>query len=253
MLPLDLTSRYQRAQSLVHTLDPRVKIVGALLLIVVASALPDGAWLGYGLLFGLALLAAHLSGLGWSYAWRRAFIVLPFTLAAITLPFTLRGTVIAQFAGLTVSLEGLVRFVSIVVKSWVSVQTAILLAATTSFPDLLWGLRALRLPRVLVSTIGFMYRYLYVLSDEAGRLLRARAARSATGPGRSGGSLAWRGKVAGGMVGNLALRSIERSEFQGELRVLAAPQLGRRDWLALLGWCVAVILVLLLGWFGERW
>ena len=67
-------------------------------------------------------------------------------------------------------------------------------------------------PQTVSGHCQLMYRYLFVFADEALRLLRARAARSATIDNKGGGSLWWRGKIAGGMVGNLALRAFERSE-----------------------------------------
>ncbi len=169
---------------------------------------------------------------------RSAFFALPFMLAALPLVFT-RG---APYLGvlevgpltLQISEPGLVWFTSIAFKSWVSVQAALLLAFTTPFHDLVDGLRALRLPRIMVAIISFMYRYLGVIGDEVGRMNRARAARSAVGPdGRGGGGLRWRARVTGSMVGSLFLRSYERSErvyaamqargFDGELRYLATP------------------------------
>ncbi len=119
---------------------------------------------------------------------------------------------------------------------------AILLTATTPFPDLIHALRHLRLPQPLVATLSFMYRYLFVLSDEATRLLRARRARSATQPGRkSGGSLLWRARVAGNMVGQLFLRSLERGDrvyqamlargYTGHLYTLNPHVMQRQDWL----------------------
>ena len=91
----------------------------------------------------------------------------------------------------------------------------------------------------MVAIISFMYRYLGVIGDEAARMNRARAARSADRGGRgAGGSLRWRAGVTGSMVGSLFLRSYERSEriyaamqargFDGELRYLAGPPLSRR-------------------------
>ncbi len=79
---------------------------------------------------------------------------------------------------LTITGPGLERFVSILLKSWISVQMAIVLAASTSFPELLMAMRAIRIPRLLVAVFGLMWRYLFVLADEALRLLRARSARS---------------------------------------------------------------------------
>jgi cobalt/nickel transport system permease protein len=185
-------------------------------------------------------------------------VALPFALAAITLPFTIPGQPLAELGPLTVTVEGTVRLLSILIKSWVSVQAAILMAFTTPFHDLLWGARALRLPSVLVSIVGFMYRYLFVLADEALRLMRARAARSGVAAGtKGGGSLVWRGKVAGGLVGNLTLRAFERSErihdamlargFQGELKTLSAPVMTNHDWNLLVGWVTFLAMTGLIG------
>ena len=103
-------------------------------------------------------------------------------------------------------------FATIALRSWICVQAALLLAFTTPFHELVDGLRELRLPQVMVSIISFMYRYLGVLADEATRMSRARASRSADPDGHGGGSLAWRAKVTGAMVGSLFLRSYERGE-----------------------------------------
>ncbi len=257
MLHINLADQYRRGASLIHRLDPRIKIVGTLLFVTAATILPAGAWLAYGLLWIGALVTARATGLGAGFALKRSFVALPFALAAITLPFTVPGRPLAHLGGLTISAEGSLRFLSILLKSWLSVQVAILLAVTTQFHDLMWGMRELRLPRPLVNIISFMYRYLFVLADEALRLMRARAARSGEGTGRSGGSLLWRGRVAGGMVGNLALRAFERSEriyeamaargFQGEIKTLTPPALTDADRNALVGWVTYLALLALIG------
>jgi cobalt/nickel transport system permease protein len=143
----------------------------------------------------------------------------------------------------TLSQTGLIRFISILLRAWLAVQSAILLGATTRVPDMFWALGALRFPRTLVSTISFMYRYLFVLADEASRMLRARAARSPKIPGSPSPSILWQGKVAGSMVGSLFLRSLERSErvydamlsrgYDGQMRTLTRFQMNSVDWVYL--------------------
>ena len=117
---------------------------------------------------------------------------------------------------------GLRDVLTIVAKSWLSVQVALLLAYTTPFPDLIDALRALRLPGVMVGIIGFMYRYLAVLTDEAGRMLRARDARSAAPvAGRGGGVADHRRPVHPERLGRrdrgllLGVVPIERRHLQG--------------------------------------
>ena len=256
---INLADHHHHGSSRVHRLDPRVKLLGTLLYILAASLLPAGAWLAYSLLLLAVLAVAWASELGAGFAIKRSFVALPFALAAITLPFTVPGQPLAQLGPLTISDAGLVRFASILVKSWLSVQMAILMTFTTDFDDLLWAMRSLGLPQALVSIVAFMYRYLFVLADEALRLMRARASRSGLGPGarKAGGSLAWRGRVAGGMVGNLTLRAFERSErihdamlargYQGEMKTLSAPVMTDSDRSLMVGWVTLLAMIVMIG------
>jgi cobalt/nickel transport system permease protein len=165
------------------------------------------------LIFALILSVEILSKLGVGYVFKRAVFALPFILAALPLILTTPGKqIFALPAGpwmINPTYPGLERFVSLALKSWLSIQAAIVLAASTPFPDLLIAMRAVGVPRLLVSIFGLMWRYLFVLVDETIRLLRARAARSGDSgqpDAKTGGSLSWRARVAGGMAGNLFLR-----------------------------------------------
>jgi cobalt/nickel transport system permease protein len=139
---------------------------------------------------------------------------------------------------------GVERFISIALKSWISLQIAIVLASSTPFPDLLVAMRAIRIPRLIVAIFSLMWRYLFVLVDETIRLLRARSARSGQSIDpqlKTGGSIGWRARVAGGLAGNLFVRAIERSDriymamlargYDGEVRSLPLPRLSGASWL----------------------
>lgn len=243
----DAFDRYHAGESLMHHLDPRVKVLIAVGFIVTVVLLPDGAWLAFLLAWGFILVASLLSGLGLGFTLRRSFIALPFALAAITAIFSVPGIPLRTWQigslELTATVQGLLRFVSIVIRSWLSIQAAILLVAVTQFPDLIHALEHLHVPAMLTTIVAFLYRYLFVLTDEVFRLMRAREARSATLPGqRSGGSLIWRGRIAGHMAGQLFLRSYERSDriynamlargYTGQLRTLHPHSMTRTDWLA---------------------
>jgi cobalt/nickel transport system permease protein len=249
--------RYLARASVVHRLDPRVKVVVALAFIAGVALLPDGAWAVYGAAVGLVLVAAVAARLSPWLVVRRSLVGLPFLLAAVTVLFIPGRIVVAGPWGLDVSDAGLIRFGSIVGRSLISLSAAVLLTATTRFPDVLHALRHLRVPAVLVAIIAFMYRYLFVLVEEVERLLRARAARSARPVGGGGGgSLGWRAGVAGHMAGQLLLRSLDRSDrvyaamqargYRGELLTLAPHAMRAVDWLALGGGLVAVVVLQLL-------
>ncbi len=267
---------YCAGQSFIHRLDARAKLVVALSLILTAALLPDRSWLAFGLLQALLLLATLASRVGFGLVQRRSVVALPFTLAALTVVVTTPGETLlsipAPGGAWAVSDAGLLRFASIVVRSYLSIQAAVLLAATTQFPALLQAMRTLGIPRVLVATGGFLYRYLFVLADEAQRLLRAREARSAEPPAaadrslyarRAGGSLSWRARVTGGMSGSLFIRSYERSEriytamvargYDGEIRTFALPALRPLDWAMAIAAVLALAALLVLNRWGLRW
>ncbi|MCU0492190.1 MAG: cobalt ECF transporter T component CbiQ [Chloroflexaceae bacterium] len=209
--------RYIDRQSPVHGLDGRVKLLLTLGYILALALLPPGNWLAYAACAGLLWWAISRAQLPLRTILARSIVALPFALVAVSVVFTRPGLPLFSlplgFATLTATDAGLILFASILLKSWLSVQAALLLTATTHFFDLLAALRALHLPPILVAILSFAYRYMFVLVEEAQRLLRARDCRSATLPGqRSGGSIAWRAAVVGRMVGTLFLRSYERSE-----------------------------------------
>lgn len=207
---------YRSGASLLHELDPRIKLVLTLAFVLSVSLAPIGAWPVYVLLFALALSASVASELGPVFVLRRALLAAPFVLAAAPLLVTVEGAPLWSIPlgtwTLTVTGAGLERFVSIALKSWLSVQMAIVLTATTSLTDLLVAMRSLRLPRLLIAVLGLMWRYLAVLLDETMRMMRAREARSGVRQGAGGGTLVWRARVTGAMAGTLFLRGYERSE-----------------------------------------
>jgi cobalt/nickel transport system permease protein len=224
--------------------------------ILAVSLLPIGGYAALVVAFAGVVTMAVLARLGPLMPARRALLAAPFLLAALPIVFTNPGLPIGAIdlglVRLNVSGDGLRLFTTIALKSWISVQAALLLAFTTPFHDLVDALRALRLPKLMVSIISFMYRYLGVLGDEGSRLLRARASRSAAlAERRAGGSLRWRASVTGAMVGSLFLRSYERSEriyaamqargFEGQLRHIHAPPLSRAQIAAFIALALAVV------------
>lgn len=241
---------YRPRPSLVHQLDPRIKLVLTLAFILTTALMPQGVWPVYILLLAVMISVVLLSELGIGYVLKRSALAFPFVLAALPLVFTGPGpslgeTMLGDWT-LRISQPGLEGFLSIAFKSWISVQAAIVLATSTPFPQLLVALRAIRTPRLLVAIFGLMWRYLFVLADETLRLIRARAARSgvsAQSELKPGGSVLWRARVTGGMAGSLFLRAFERSDriymamasrgYDGEVRMLPLPALKPVNWVIL--------------------
>jgi len=225
---------YLPGSSLVHWLDPRVKVGWALAFILTVALTPPDAWPVGILLVAIAAAVAILAEMPAGVVLRRAAMATPFALSALPLLFTVSGHELWTLPwGWTLTYEGAVRCAGVVMKSWLSVTMAGILTATTQMPVLLGALRALGVPRLLVGTVSLMWRYLFVLVAEAGRLMHARSARSASSPRpglHAGGSMTWRAKVTGGMAGSLFLRALARADrtyaamvargYDGDIRTL---------------------------------
>jgi len=110
----------------------------------------------------------------------------------------------------------------------------IALVSTTRFGDLLAGLQKMRLPKLLVVQLGFLYRYIFILIDRIHRMLRARSGRKLRNLGFKGEL-----KVASAMLGSLLTRSIDNAEnvniamqargFDGRWRTISRLKMGRKD------------------------
>ena len=230
--------RYIERDSLLHRMDARLKLPAALLYILAITLTDAGQWTTLVLLALPLVILLAISKLPLGLVLVRSVLGFPFVLAAIPLMFTKPGDELftLPLVGWDASIEGVEAVATIFVKSWLAVLTAVLLTSCTAVGELLRGLRALRLPRLLVSVVFFTYRYLSVIGSEGQRMMRARDSRAAELLGyKSGGTLRWRARVMGYMVGSLFTRSLERGErvhaamqargYDGEARFLSSPRL----------------------------
>jgi cobalt/nickel transport system permease protein len=95
---------------------------------------------------------------------------------------------------------------AIVARNSLALLALLVLASVTPLLELLTALRRLGMPPVLVATLQFMCRYMYVLTDELDRMSKARRARTF----RRSGRLDW--GLLTGLIGVLFLRALERGE-----------------------------------------
>jgi len=249
---------YQHQVSSVHKANTRVKSIFTLVFILCVGFSPSGAWPAYILFLTILAAGIILSRLSVKRLLLRSLISLPFVLAAFPLLFTgpepRQQVKIGDHLALFISQPGMIRFVSIAIKSWLSLMAAILLSSTTRFEELLAAFRQLGLPKLLVAILSLMWRYLSLMVDEARSLARARDGRSA---GQANiGTLMWRAGVTGKMVGNLLLRSLERSErvyaamsargYSGDPLVRTSSALTKRDYFLLAAGillCLAILAI----------
>jgi energy-coupling factor transporter ATP-binding protein EcfA2/energy-coupling factor transporter transmembrane protein EcfT len=187
-----VVERWSRAASPLHSLDARAKLGVLVAFLIAVSITPSRAQLAFAayaalLLAGMAASRLPLGGLS-----RRAALVLPFS---------------ATFAVVTWWSGEPLRAAALAEKSFLSGLAALLLIATTPIAQLLAAIETLRAPRALILAIQFLYRYLFVISEQAQHMGLAARSRSG-GNGRRGLHF----NAAAGAVGVLFARSSERAD-----------------------------------------
>jgi len=235
--------RLSRGDSLVHRLDPRVKIVAVVLYTLaliatdkyeIAGLAPFVLFPAFLVLFGevpFGFLARGVA-LGLPFVamvavFNPLFDTAPRTLHLGPAEWTLRGGVIS-------CLNILLRFV-------LTASSLVAVMATTPFHRIVNGLKRMHFPAMLLMVLSFLHRYLFVLVDVARRMRRARDSRAVGGAAGAGGrTLALRLHSFSGVLGVLFLRSLDQSEriyaamrsrgFSGELPSLEEERMRAGDW-----------------------
>ncbi len=167
---------HYHGHSPLHRAEPHLKILGLLAFVLVVVATPREwfpAYAGY-----LAVLAGVIavSRVPFGYLLPRLVVELPFVVFALLLPFIAHGPQV-EVLGLSLSEPGLLAGWGLLAKGTLGVLASLTLAATTEPDDLLRGLQRLRLPDLLVQIMGFMIRYLDVVTGDLKRMLTAMRSR----------------------------------------------------------------------------
>jgi cobalt/nickel transport system permease protein len=232
-----------RRAGLLQSLDPRVKLVCTLLILLVVSLSHNLAVIGA--VYLLALAAAALSAVPLGFFIRRVWLLLPFFTGLIAIPalFLTPGPALWTLPwGIVVTRSGALAALFLVLRVGTSVSWTVLLVLTTSWNVLLRALAVLRVPDVMVLILGMTYRYIYLLMRITGEMLLSRKSRIA---GRLEGNAERR--LLAASLGTLLSRSLDLSGevylamqsrgFRSAPRTLDPLRLRARDWagLALVG------------------
>lgn len=164
------------AHSPVHRAPAHLKVLGLLAFMLVVVATPRQAYVVHAIELAVLLGVIVLSRVPLTYLLPRMVVELPFVVFAVLIPFISHGPR-TEVLGVTVSEPGLVAGVALLIKGSIGVLASLTLAATTDPQDLLRGLQRLRVPDLIVQIMGFMIRYLDVVTSELTRMMTALRSR----------------------------------------------------------------------------
>ena len=227
----------------VHRVDPRAKVLTTLVFIVCVVSFGKYEVLAMLPFVLFPVVLASEGRIPYRWLGSRLLAAAPFAVVVGMFNPLLDRTVIAALGTLDIT-GGWVSYASIMLRFLLTTAAALVLIATTSFAGVANGLQRLGVPDVFATQLLFLYRYIFVLAEEALTMGRARDLRSF---GTRGTGV----RVYARMLGNLLLRTHARAEriysamllrgFDGRVRVRQRLQLQGRDVVFVLGWGAAFV------------
>ena len=184
----DITlGQYFPGNSFIHRLDSRTKLI-FLVVFIVALFLAVN-WISYGLMLAFLLTCICISRIpakSFIRGMKPLIFILAFT-AILNLFFTQGETMLVSFWGITITLEGVVRAVFMLIRIMMLIASTFLLTYTTSPISLTDGLEALLSPlkkiKVPVHELSMMMcialRFIPTLIEETDKIMAAQKARGA--------------------------------------------------------------------------
>jgi cobalt/nickel transport system permease protein len=244
-------------QSPIHRLDPRAKVIATALYIVCVVSFGKYEITGLVPFFIFPVVLIALGDLPLGYLLKKILMAAPFAFFIGMFNPLIDRTVVMHLGPVGIS-GGWISFVSIMLRFVLTVGAVLALIASTGFTSICMSLEKMGAPNVFAVQLLFLYRYIFVLIDEASRMVRARSLRVFEGRGMGF-------SVFTSMIGQLLLRALDRAQrihramccrgFDGEIRMTRPLSFCLRDGVFVLGWSALFVLMRLFDipqWMGER-
>jgi cobalt/nickel transport system permease protein len=239
---------------LLQSLDPRVKIVSILLLLIAVGL--SHSLIVIAALYGFTLVLAWRSSVPMGFFVKRVWLLMPFFTGIVAIPafFITPGPPLVQLPlGLVITSTGAMTAMFLLLRVGTSVSAAVLLVLTTPWNSVLKALGVLRVPDVFVLILGMTYRYIYLFLHTTNDMFLSRKSRIVK---RMSG--AEERHLIAASAGTLLSRSLHLSGevylamqsrgFRGYPRTMDTWKMRRLDWL----WGGTMILVVAVAiWLGR--
>jgi cobalt/nickel transport system permease protein len=192
-----------KQKNLINNIHPLIKLLITLVYICVLASFNRYEIIGMLPFVLYPVVVVMICDIPFGKLIKRVLIVEPFIIIAGILNPLFDKNII-QISGFIFS-SGWLTFFSLMLKSTLMVTVGFLLIATTGIDEIARALSILRIPSIFVLLFLLTYRYIFVLMDEASRLLKAYTLRA---PEQKSVKI----KVWGSMVGQLLIRTYNRAQ-----------------------------------------
>ncbi|MGC2109727.1 MAG: cobalt ECF transporter T component CbiQ [Candidatus Korobacteraceae bacterium] len=242
-----------RRSGLLQSLDPRVRVVGQLALILAVTLSRKIAVVAA--LFLVALAIAVLSRVSVVVLAKRVWLVVLGFTGVIALPalFITPGDVVANIGAFAITEQGLRTAALLILRVETAVTLTTVLILCTPWTHVLKALRAFRVPKEAIAMLTMTHRYVFLLVETASQMFESRRSRTV-------GILkpAEQRRIAARTAGALLSKSMELSSevylamqargFRGEVQILSEFRMQAWDYLGLAAFLLAGTVAV---WMGR--
>ncbi|MFW2489118.1 cobalt ECF transporter T component CbiQ [Clostridium chromiireducens] len=191
-------------KSLVHSINPVAKLFVTLLYSMIVISFDKYDISGVVPFVFYPIIIFVLSGVPYSPVLKRMFVAMPFVLGVGILNPIFDTRIHIEILGIGI-FGGWISFVSLIIKSSLTILAGLLLISTTKAHEIAWALRKIGVPKIFVIQFLLTYRYIFILSEEVLKIIKAYNLRS---PFKNTVTL----KVSGSLLGQMLMRSIDRAD-----------------------------------------
>ena len=243
-----------RQPGLLQRLDPRLKVIATVLVLLAVSLSHSLIVIAALYLFILVLALASRVPLGFFVA--RVWLFMPFFTGLVALPalFITPGPVVLNLPfGLVITRTGVQTALFLLMRVGTSVSMAVLLVLTTLWNSVLKALGVLRVPAVVILILGMTYRYIHLLLNITGDMFlsrKSRLLRRLPGPEERRLLAATAGTLLGKSlrVSSEVYLAMQSRGFRNTPRTLDTFRMRRMDYFA---GAIVVMVSLTAIWFGR--
>lgn len=227
-----------------HRLNPMAKLITTLWFIITVISFDKYTLLALIPFFIYPMSLTSAGGLPIRYLLKKVMLFSPLAILLSIFNPVIDREIVLHIGTIGIS-GGWISFFSILMRCILTVSAALLLIALTGFNAVCEALIQFGVPKSFVIQLLFFYRYLFVLTDEAHRMERARTVRSFH-------KSAMRYKTFISLIGHLLLRTLDRAEriyramccrgFDGHFRLIKTIKMGWKDFGFTAGWGILFII-----------
>jgi cobalt/nickel transport system permease protein len=211
---------YTEGHSVLHRLDPRIKVIAAVVTVFCIVFLSH--WYVPLLFFAVCFGLAVVSRASLKVYWKRLLYPMSFVaFVAVILPFTSGSIVLTHVPGINIPIysDGIYFGILVFTRCIAAVSVLNLLILVTPITTVMDSLAWFHVPSVIIDTMMLMFRYIGILSEESTRMYRAQQSRC--GHSRSVGYFKKITNI-GNIAGALLLRSFDRAVKVGNAMISRA-------------------------------